>query len=149
MVRKVRQLSVSPSESERDSLSLLEIIPAYLFNRLPDLHGYRFETSSSALITNGRPGSLVFNPVILSIKCLSLKELVMGPVRFSDIAELARMLQSLPRLQRLECRGVDFAHQSSWRNSTGIERFRNKCLCLSDVTVGSISSQPWGVPTDN
>ncbi|TFK81429.1 hypothetical protein K466DRAFT_451226, partial [Polyporus arcularius HHB13444] len=100
----VRSLSVAPVEA--GSLSLLEIIPVRLVSRLPNLHRYVMRNSSTSAFdirSNGVHLNIHRTTIVQIRTYLHVDALSLGPLEFSAIAELARLLIALPSLRCLEC----------------------------------------------
>ncbi|KAI0696136.1 hypothetical protein C8T65DRAFT_729730 [Cerioporus squamosus] len=133
MATLVRNLSVSPEEDE-EALLLLETIPVALLSRLPKLRSYGILGAYELTV---RAISFHATTLIHIKTCLHVEELTLQLLSFRTTAELARLLIALPQLRRLDCTRLRFPDESKTTGGavTGITRFRDKCKCLSDVTI--------------
>ncbi|KAI0696118.1 hypothetical protein C8T65DRAFT_583693 [Cerioporus squamosus] len=134
MATFVANLSISPAipYTEKHPLLLLETIPVDLLSRLPKLRSYNICELHIGISISYHATTLIHIK-----KYLHIAELTLGPLRFRTFAELARLLIALPQLRRLDCTELRFGDMSYIiaGTDTGITRFRDKCRCLSNVTV--------------
>ncbi|KAI0696141.1 hypothetical protein C8T65DRAFT_698498 [Cerioporus squamosus] len=137
MATFVQNLSISPIGGE-EAHSLLETIPVALLSRLPKLRSYGILGAYALTV---RAISFHATTLIHIKTCLHVEELTLQLLRFRTTAELARLLIALPRLRRLDCSQLHFKDKYNDENTggavTGITRFRDKCKCLSDVSIES------------
>ncbi|KAI0713009.1 hypothetical protein C8T65DRAFT_574191 [Cerioporus squamosus] len=146
MATLVRNLSVLP-EKDEEALSLLDTTPVALLSRLPKLRSYTIRT-----LDWNQDYPISFHTTTLvhfKVNLRHVEELTLGPSNFRTIAELARLLIALPRLRRLDCIGLHFKDndENTGEAVTGMTRFRDKCKCLSDVTV-RCGSDVWQAGVD-
>ncbi|TFK79264.1 hypothetical protein K466DRAFT_505843 [Polyporus arcularius HHB13444] len=128
MASLVRSLCMASPPGREKHRCLLEVLPVYLVKRLPNLQ--RYSIGGWTYFT-GYDQVSFHATALMHIKTnLHVEELNLNYLTFGTSAELARVLIALPRLQRLQYRGLKV-----YIKTADTSRFRDKCNMLSEVTV--------------